>query len=453
MNEVVIVVPGIMGSVLRLGDEIIWPGKLSSLIVEYKKMPELMREDLTATDLIRKYGLLNVYSSLLDDLAACGLDETSKPPTLYLYPYDWRKSNVLAADGLANLVERVLKEHGDAVQVTMVAHSMGGIVSRYYLESGKYSSRPGFGLVRSLITIATPHRGASLALSAALGLEKRLFLSETQVLQLVSDPRYPSLYEMLPPRDEPFVWDGSEDTFYARMDIYEKELATGAGGLGLIGQNLEAALSFHSGLDFDRRPKPVRYFSFYGTRQRTNAQVRIDQHGARYRARAIEFDDAGDGTVPVWSGQPDGIQSMPVGGEHMALFRNSDLRQTLAVLLGAPGTLALSPEAAGFNGELSVSPKVANPAAPVSLTLLFREGLATLKGQLHFERVVLDTAGNQSSATTAGKPVEIQYSGGTADKLGLLLVAPEFPGFYRVVFEAVSGEIATDDLIVQEATG
>ncbi|MGC1783631.1 MAG: hypothetical protein WA708_13995 [Acidobacteriaceae bacterium] len=50
------------------------------------------------------------------------------------------------------------------------------------------------------LMVGTPHRGATLALTAAVGPEKRLFLSASQVLQLVSDPRYPALYELLPPK-------------------------------------------------------------------------------------------------------------------------------------------------------------------------------------------------------------------------------------------------------------
>src|SRR3712207_7538424 len=49
--------------------------------------------------------------------------------------------------------------HGDA-EVSLVAHSMGGLISRYYLESGRFNDRPGFRAVRRLITMGTPHRGA-----------------------------------------------------------------------------------------------------------------------------------------------------------------------------------------------------------------------------------------------------------------------------------------------------
>lgn len=433
-EKVVVFVPGIMGSVLCLSKEVIWPGSLGSLLGSYKKMPQLMSPDLKATDIIRKFGLVNVYSTLIEDLGRCGFYEDGADPGLYTYPYDWRQSNTRAADGLADLLDaNVLKTHGASVEIMLIAHSMGGMVCRYYIESGKYSARPGFARVRNLITIGTPYRGTVLALTGALGLEKRLFLSREQVKELVSDPRYPSLYEMLPPGDEPFVW-GTEGEKYDPRGAFEK--------LELVPENLEAARTFRSGLDLAKGAKLARYFAFYGTRQRTGVHVLLKENS---EPEAEQFDDAGDGTVPVWSGQPDGIQSMPVGGEHGTLFRNSDLKTKLGVLLGAPGLLA-----ADVNVQLSVSPKVVEPGMEVSTVLLFPTGIPEIAGEIRFLRVRMNDAGEAEGESPAGKPVTLQYSGGKADKLGLLVRAPEIPGFYRVVFEADSGETAEDELIVQE---
>ena len=43
MQKVAVIVPGIMGSVLELNGEVIWPGSVWDLIRSYKKMKELMR--------------------------------------------------------------------------------------------------------------------------------------------------------------------------------------------------------------------------------------------------------------------------------------------------------------------------------------------------------------------------------------------------------------------------
>lgn len=62
--------------------------------------------------------------------------------------------------GIARLAEKVkseverLREEYETDQIDIVAHSMGGIVARYYLQK-----LGGDGVVRNLITLGTPHRG------------------------------------------------------------------------------------------------------------------------------------------------------------------------------------------------------------------------------------------------------------------------------------------------------
>jgi triacylglycerol esterase/lipase EstA (alpha/beta hydrolase family) len=49
--------------------------------------------------------------------------------------------------------------------VDVVAHSMGGLVARYYLSDSGYSENPALSInpVHKLITIGTPHSGSDLA--------------------------------------------------------------------------------------------------------------------------------------------------------------------------------------------------------------------------------------------------------------------------------------------------
>lgn len=441
MTQVVILVPGIMGSELRLDGDLIWPGSLASLKLPYTKMTELMRPDLVATDVIRKVGIFAQYSSLIGDLNTCGFTESGDRPTLYVFPYDWRKSNAEAATRLAKLIGDAYQKHDSSAEFTFLAHSMGGLVCRYYLESGQFSQNPAFASVKALITMGTPHRGAALALTAAAGEEKRLFLSKSQVLQLASDPRYPSTYELLPPQAEPFAW-GDETGRFSPENVFDPATAA---KVGLIPANLAAAAAFQSKLDLSRKPPSVRYFCFYGTRQVTSARVELQAKGSTLNVRAYELPDSGDGTVPVWSAQLQGIQGQPVGGEHGSLFRNGDLRRTLAVLLGVPGKLA--PE---FRVELSVTPKVVEPQSVIHATLLFPDGVTGLDGVLRMERLNTDDAGQLLGKTPIGKKQQIRYSGDPIDQIGTMILAPDLTGFFEVVFEdASAGVEARDDVIVQ----
>src|SRR5690242_15686000 len=115
-----------MGSVLKLDGEVIWPGSLGSLIFAFNKMDELLDERLVATDIIRSFSVSVQYGALVNDLTTWGFKEKKD---LYLCPYDWRKSNEEAAEALAKLIETAYVANGDGCKITLIAHSMGGLIS------------------------------------------------------------------------------------------------------------------------------------------------------------------------------------------------------------------------------------------------------------------------------------------------------------------------------------
>jgi triacylglycerol esterase/lipase EstA (alpha/beta hydrolase family) len=76
---------------------------------------------------------------------------------LYGTTYFWPQRVRLSARHLGDFVERVLARE-DAKRVDIVAHSLGGIVARYYIERLGGARRVG-----RLVTIGSPHRGTALA--------------------------------------------------------------------------------------------------------------------------------------------------------------------------------------------------------------------------------------------------------------------------------------------------
>ncbi len=440
MIHVVVFLPGIMGSKLCLGRDVLWPGSVASLVLEYNRMPDLLRPDLVATDVLRSFAGFSVYDPIIDDLETCGFHERRNPKTLYLFPYDWRKSNSRAADGLAKLIDGIRDEHRADVKITIVAHSMGGLVSRCYLESGSFDTRPGFANVKTLITIGTPHRGAAAAVVACAGLEKKLFLSAAQVQLLANDVRYPSTYELLPHEGEPFAWPHEESAVIQPFDIYASSTAA---GIGLLDTNLQAAQAFHKRLNPAKRPAGVRYFAFYGTRINTAVNVSLRTKGTALETTALRIDDGGDGTVPVWS-MLQGVQSMPVGQEHMKLFRDNDLRRTLAILLEAPGNLAAPTEI-----HVVANERVVSTDAVVPVVLLFPGGATTIDGVVRWVRY--DPTPNGNPPEPEGDSATVRYFGAPVDKISLQLTSPSFAGYYRIEFADTSGApVVPDEVIVQE---
>ena len=482
MPPVVLLVPGIMGSELRLGDESIWPGPFRRLIFQFDRMEQLMREDLAVTDLVRRFGPAEQYGALVRDLEACGFDERATPPTFYPCPYDWRRDNRDSVRVLAERVDQAAADHAGLAEITLVGHSMGGLIARYYLESGQFATRPGFSAVRQFVAIGTPHRGSPLALTAALGQERRLFLSAEQILRFVSDPRFPSLYQLLPPPGEPYLWDWTEA--YRQVDVYEPSVAA---RLGLAQENLEAARAFHAGLDPARRPSGVRYFLFFGTRQTMVSTLLLYAEGEKLDVRRNVLAEAGDGTVPIWSATLSGLQGQPVGGAHGTLYKNPELRRTLAVLRGRRGALdravpfelslpdpffpsgvsaaerlrALSgllgrPSAAALPAlpvEVALREPVVYPGGQVALALTLPSGASALEGEL---AVQPSQPGSEEGPAGAYGPAvlrhALRYSGPAAQQVNLILEAPQALGVYRVGYFR-RGELepaGSDELFVQQ---
>jgi hypothetical protein len=118
--------PGIMGSELRLGDEVIWPGPASSLLLEFKRTPDLLRPNLVATDVPRSFGgAVSIYETLILDLEVCGFHEMTRLRTLHVVPYDWRKSNYEAAGILAKRLDDIRGEHGGELTITLSGPQYG----------------------------------------------------------------------------------------------------------------------------------------------------------------------------------------------------------------------------------------------------------------------------------------------------------------------------------------
>ncbi|EKE15692.1 MAG: PGAP1 family protein [uncultured bacterium] len=95
--------------------------------------------------------VFHTYDNLYDEFADNGYVPEED---LFKFPYEWRDSN---ADGAKLLKDKIneIKIQTDWPKVDVVAHSMGGLLSREYVESDYYQSD-----VDQLVTLGTPHNGA-----------------------------------------------------------------------------------------------------------------------------------------------------------------------------------------------------------------------------------------------------------------------------------------------------
>jgi hypothetical protein len=148
--------------------------------------------------------------------------------TCFQFAYDWRRDNVESARKLRDFIlekreyvrAEYRKEFGvdrPNVRFDIATHSMGGLVTRYFLMYGAQDlptdgSLPeltweGANLVERVVLIGTPNAGSATAF--------RELLEGSQlapVLPFYSPAlmgTFPSVYQLLPrPRHRPVVWDG-----------------------------------------------------------------------------------------------------------------------------------------------------------------------------------------------------------------------------------------------------
>lgn len=95
--------------------------------------------------------ILHTYDDLVKIFEKNGYTENQD---LFVFPYNWRTSNTHTAQLLKQKIDEI-KKAANWPKVDLVAHSMGGLVAREYVESGFYGND-----VDQLLTLGTPHRGS-----------------------------------------------------------------------------------------------------------------------------------------------------------------------------------------------------------------------------------------------------------------------------------------------------
>ena len=110
----------------------------------------LQQGDLRKVNVFERHaGPVAMYSSLLGTIMKNFPDRP-----VYLFSYDWRKTNVDSAEKLAAFIDSITD--GGKVKVDIIAHSMGGIVSAHYLRN--HDDR-----VDKYLSFGTPYEGAPSA--------------------------------------------------------------------------------------------------------------------------------------------------------------------------------------------------------------------------------------------------------------------------------------------------
>ncbi|MBA3597788.1 MAG: hypothetical protein H0W40_10485 [Methylibium sp.] len=323
----VILIPGVFGSRLRdrASGEEFWPGpwwrilfsSYDGLALDFDPQTNEPRPStLEAAGIAEQAFGRDFYRPIVETLTGPGGYTRGVPGTpakkgerrLYVFAYDWRQDNVASARELHRLIELVRRDHGDpALKVDLVAHSMGGLIARYYLRFGTrdvLDGRPqqltmdGAASVRKLVLLGTPNLGSVSSLHAFLSGEP-VGLSRIAPRTLAT---MPSGYQLFP---HPLAsWliglDGQprgDELFDAatwrrhRWSIYAPDAAPDPAAERYFAHQLERARRFAWMLSVAEPVSPIRYVLFGGDCHLTPARLLVEPGSdGRDRARLSPAD-------------------------------------------------------------------------------------------------------------------------------------------------------------------
>lgn len=226
----VIIIPGILGSLLadRDSGRIVWLRATQAFGLEPApnlgfRVDEQVSDPRAVEDRYEPVGIIDkitifpmfydspIYSPLLDSFTEIGYkigdcDFPRADEDAFVFHYDFRRDAAETAGKLARAIERVRDTRADPNEkVVIVAHSFGGLITRYYLmyggadvlstENPKPTSA-GAENVASVVFLNSPHHG-SLALFQFL-LKGYGALFPGQLLSSEEIRTMPSAYQLLP---------------------------------------------------------------------------------------------------------------------------------------------------------------------------------------------------------------------------------------------------------------
>jgi hypothetical protein len=319
LRDMVVVLPGITGSVLERDGRTVW-GPSHRLVGGTITRPARAVRDLTLAgesevsavrmmpDAHMVGGLVKIdgYSRLVERIERNFIVERApagdpRPANLIEFPYDWRLDNRINARRLLETAIPALERwqrHAQLPEARLVllAHSMGGLIARYFLEV-----LGGWRHTRALVTFGTPFLGSLEALGYLANGYKRLHLDLTAAMR-----SFPSVYQLMP------VYPA------LRTAAGWRRVAETAGVPNVDPTRAADALRFHREIETavaaNHREDPRRYalLPVVGTHQPTNQSATLEGGTVTLGTDLPDGVDAlftdegveGDGTVPICSASP-----------------------------------------------------------------------------------------------------------------------------------------------------
>ena len=353
-GDLIILLPGITGSVLQRDGKDVWAitpqsaiSALFSLGSNIKNLQLKGKDDWTKDDLgdgvtaprlvqdvhlIPGFWQIDGYTAVKTRLFAELTLEEGK--NWFDYPYDWRRDNRVHGRQLGERAPKWLdawrKASGNKdAKLVLLAHSMGGLVARDFLERHE-----GWKITRHLITFGTPYRGSMNAVSTLVnGIDKGLGPISVDLSPLVRS--FPSMHQLLP--------------IYPSVDVGGKLVRPGEVALPGIDRALAAdALKFHRDIEaavtansanaaYRNSATSYQITPLVGIAQPTDQSAKLTGSTVTTYLSLGGDDFGGDGTVPRLSATP--IELSDANRETYLSTKHGSLQNAEAALTHVVGTL------------------------------------------------------------------------------------------------------------------
>jgi pimeloyl-ACP methyl ester carboxylesterase len=318
MRDLIVLLPGVMGSVLKKDNKVVWgfrPGAITRALftgggaiasaLEMKgddPVRDTLDDGVTAEGLLPDLHLLpgywkiDGYSAITQFIQSTFEVELGK--NFRVFPYDWRRDNRAAARRLQRATHTWLQEwrrQSPDAKLILIAHSMGGIVSRYFLDVLE-----GWKDTKALITFGTPYRGSLNALDTLSNGLKKGPVTLDQLSEFCRSCT--SIYQLLP--IYPVYDDGSgtslrvgETTGIPGVDAGKAKDA--------LGVHREIMIAVDANLKSEAyQTGRYKLFPIVGNVQSTLQSAVLQNGRVLLRTSLENKDNSGDGTVPRVSAIP-----------------------------------------------------------------------------------------------------------------------------------------------------
>jgi hypothetical protein len=338
-SDAIVLLPGIMGSELvDSGGNVVWGMKFGLLARQVALGDVFSRLALPpggTDDGVRASRLLQLpvkipfltgiepYPHLQRGLEKVAL----RPRAVTTFPFDWRRSiehsaRELAVKARAHLAAWQAEWAGLPLQerrnlpeprLTLVAHSMGGLVARWFAEV-----EGGRDIVRRIITLGTPFAGS---LNAVRILSSGQLLPFGLLADAIRDTgrTLPGLYELVARYN--CVEEPGSATPLRKLTVDDMAAIGADRHLAQAAFDVQTRLQDAIAAAGDQR---CPLHTLIGVQQPTLQSVSLVAGEARFKEEYNGVDERGDGTVFRYAAAPKGERPMPLPQTHGGLCKTSE---------------------------------------------------------------------------------------------------------------------------------